>query len=238
MWIRITKSCNQGLNTYTKGELIDRPESQIKLLPPDVYEPESSPYEAQADPAARARDQARQTFLRLQQESTLAADKLRTAVGIAADKQQSLYVTQSACEKLLVAKEDGLKKVTKLKNSTNRKNPLTIAKQTAKLETINRNVTITTLMVARITGELAAAKAEVELQSIFAETARLAADQAHGDLQSLTAAAPAKQEQPDEPEQPEQSEQSEPADNAEPEAAEPKDADNPEGQTVPPGDGS
>ena len=234
MWIRITKSCNQGLNTYSKGELIDRPESQIKLLPKDVYEPAAAPWETQVDQAARVRDQKKQTFLRLQQESTLAADKLRTAVGIAADCKQSLHITQTALDKLLTTRTDYRQQAKKLKNNTTKKGMATLAKQSAQLETINKEKTLMGLMVAKLTGQVQASESEADLQTIFAENARLATAKAEADLRSLIDDAAAKQEQSSDEQQPKQNEpdaETAPTDNADP-AAQPEDADNPQGQTV------
>jgi len=234
MWIRITKSCNQGLNTYSKGELIDRPESQIKLLPKDVYEPAAAPWETQVDQAARVRDQKKQTFLRLQQESILAADKLRTAVGIAANRRQSLYVTQNALEKLITVRTNCQMLIKKFKSNTTKKGQATFAQQTAQLETINKEKTLMGLMVAKLTGQVQASDAEADLQTIFAENARLATAKAEADLRSLIDDAAAKQEQSSDEQQPKQNEpdaETAPTDNADP-AAQPEDADNPQGQTV------
>jgi len=221
-WIRITKTHNQGFNMYSKGELIDRPESQIKLLPADVYEPAVSPYESQVDQAARARDLAKQTFLRLQQESTLAADKLRTAQKAAETASQGYDEADRQCGKLLAEQGRCEERIAKLEGKTGKKDLASFNKQTAHLRDINRQLEITQLVVVKLQAVLSAANTEVELCKLAAEAARKAAEAANPDK--------AKQEQPaDEPEQPEQNE---PAGNADPEAAEPKDANNPEGQAV------
>jgi len=228
MWIRITKSCNQGLSLYIKGELRDVSDAILDSLPPDVYEPESSPYESQVDPAVRARDLAKQTFLRLQQASILAADKLANAVKAAADKQQSLFVTQIALEKLIEAQTNCQKKIEKLENNTTRKGQATLANLTAKAETTDKEAEITRLMAERLFGEVKAAEAEVELQSIFAEDARLAADQANPDQQEQ----PADEPEPEQPEQSAPAVNAEPTDNVASANSGSQDADNPEGQTT------
>ena len=219
MWIRVTESHNQGLNTYIKGELRDVSDTILDSLPPDVYEPAASPYEAQVDQAARVRDEKKQTFLRLQQGSILAADKLRTAVGIAADRRQSLTVTQGQLEELRTARTYCQRQIEKLENNTTKKGRATLAKQVSQLETIDKQVTILELIVAKLAGQLQTTEAEADLQSLTAEDARLAADQANPDKQEQSS---------DEQQQPEQNEPAGDGDSA----VQPKDADNPEGQTV------
>jgi len=218
MWVRILKSYNQGINSYIKDELIDRPESQIKLLPADTWEPALAPFDAGVDQAARAREQAQQKFLRLQQEYILAADKLRTAVGIAADRKQSLYVTQNVLEKLFTAQANCQARIKKLKSNITNKGHAALATQTALLEQTTREVAITHLMVAKLAGMTQAAEAEVDLQSISAEEARLAADQAK---QELT-----KYDEQTKQDAPVSEAQSAPADDSAPADSGPEDADN------------
>jgi len=232
MWIRNTKSCNQGLSLYIKGELRDVSEAILKSLPADVYEPESSPYESQVDPAVRARDLAKQTFLRLQQASTLAADKLANAVKAAADAKQVYHAAYSHHESLLAEQSDCADNVTRLAGKTTKKALADFAKQTTRLEELDRLVETARLTTMKLNGLYEAAGAEAELQSRTAEDIRLAAVAAHTDLQSLIAADQAKQEQPVDGQEQNQN-QNEP-DIAEPEAIEqPKDTYNAEGQAAP-----
>ena len=221
MWIRITKSCNQGLSLYIKGELRDVSDAILDSLPPDVYEPESSPYESQVDPAVRARDLAKQTFLRLQQESILAADKLANAVKAAADAKQVYHAAYSHHESLLAEQKDCADNVTRLAGKTTKKALADFTKKTTRLEALDKEVETARLTTMKLKGLYEAARCEAELQSRTAEDIRLAADQANPDQQEQSL---------DEHQQPEQDEPGGDGDSA----VQPEDADNPEGQTAPP----
>jgi len=221
MWIRIMKTCNQGVNMYLKGELRDVTEDALDSLPADVYEPAVSPWEAGVDQAARDREQAQQTFLRLQQESILAADKVATAVRIACDAKQAYHTAYSSHKTLLEEQSDCENTVTKLAGKTNNKAIASFARQTARLEELNKQVETARLTTMKLNGLYMAAEAEVDLQSRTAEDARLAANQAKQELSKYD----------DQPKQDEPVSEA-PADNSAPADSGPEDADNAGGQTV------
>jgi len=223
MWVRILKSCNQGINMYIKGELRDVSEDALDSLPADVYEPEASPWEAGVDQAARAREQAQQKFLQLHQENILAADKAATAVRIACDAKQAYHAAYSLHVSLIEKQGDCADNITRLAGKTNKKAIASFARQTAQLEELNKQVETARLTTMKLNGLYMAAEAEVDLQSRTAEEARLAADQAKQELSKY------EQTKQDEP----VSEvQSAPADDSAPADSGPEDADDAGGQAV------